>query len=384
MNASVTGTTVFAFHRAVMCLAGITSNMRDFRRYCQLSGNVSFPEVNEMFALHGKRRKRYILIDVLYNKCELLVSRRHDRFYAVMHLAQDYQDGDISVDYNRGLNQVMLDVANHHIRKHQDLAFLLQSHRTFGYEPSWIPDCWLGNTPGVVPSAGGGIQILSQCSLRTMNMNSTRLTVRGIKIDKLLQIFSSQHSATNLTAALFWASPLGRYLQPYMCNNAAGLPAEVFRTISDNTNFSKYCQEGFEICFAYLHTLSQDAKLAEYILVDDEAAALPGWSQNAHRLMQYFLTMFWTRRFGLTDRGFFSLMPACNVSVYDEIWMVLGCPQPIVLRRRDDGAYSHVCVASIPGFTDSLKEHEDFTKFTMETQLDEKIGEWTIEDIEIA
>ena len=99
------------------------------------------------------------LIDLLRQNCMRKSSRIHDRLYAIMHLADDFQENDIEVDYNKTASQVMLDAADHHIRQHRNLRFLDDSFRSdfdeIGYPehnsecsfPTWIPRRWLGSNP---------------------------------------------------------------------------------------------------------------------------------------------------------------------------------------------------------------------------------------------
>ncbi|KAH4478212.1 hypothetical protein HBH89_253230 [Parastagonospora nodorum] len=345
-----------------------------------------------MFAFHGEARQRYKLIHLLYIKKGLLVSREHDRFYAIMHLAKDYRDGDLAVDYTKSLEQVILDVAAHHVSRHHDLEFLLHSFQSNeerldsceGFaRPSWIPNSWLGgNNVGTVTV--GMEMIHSQCSHKSIDMSTMRLSVRGVKIDRLRKLFKSEQIFRGMTVVQFWASAFGQHLQSYMSDNAAGLPHDIYCTISSYRWLKDFGHESLKAALAYLYELNQVAELTNLNIFEGNQALLPGWSDSTHVAMQQFLFLVGLNNLILTNKGSFGLMPMCNIREEDEVWMVLGCPQPIILRQRDDGAYSHVCSAIITGLTDSLMEHEDFDKFTMETQTGEKIGEWTMEDIELA
>ncbi|KAH4957025.1 hypothetical protein HBI82_203450 [Parastagonospora nodorum] len=393
MNASVIGTTVFEFRRAVeLHLTRFIGVYLNISVYVKLWHSDRSPKAQEMFAFHGEARQRYKLIHLLHDKEGLLVSREHDRFYAIMHLAKDYRDGDLAVDYTKSLEQVMVDVATHHISRHQDLEFLLQSFPPIEdyldsceglARPSWIPNCWLGrkDTGAVIASRG---MIYSQCSHKSIDMSTMRLSVRGIKIDRLRKLFKSEQIFREMTVVQFWASALGQHLQPYMSDNAAGLPHDIYYTLSSYWLLEDFDHEFLKAALAYLYELNQVAELTNINIVEGNQALLPGWNDNTHAILQQFLIHVSIHNFTLTDKGSFGLTPRSNIREEDEVWMVLGCPQPIILRQRDDGAYSHVCSAIITGLTDSLMEHEDFDKFTMETQTGKKIGEWTMEDIELA
>ncbi|KAH3941633.1 hypothetical protein HBI81_195150 [Parastagonospora nodorum] len=394
MNASVIGTTVFEFRRAVeLHLTRSIGVPLDMLVYGKLLHSDWSPRAQEMFAFHGEARQRYKLIHLLHTKEGLLVSRGHDRFYAIMHLAQDYRDGDLAVDYSKSLEQVMLDIATHHISRHHDLEFLLNSFQPNEVysdsceglaRPSWIPNSWVGGDDLGTETANRGM-IYSQCSHKSIDMSTMRLSVRGIKIDRLRKLFKFEdHSFSRMTVVRFWASALGQHLQPYMSDNAAGLPHDIYCTISSYRRLKDFDHESLKAALAYLYELNQVAELTNLNIFEGQEALLPGWSDSTHAILKQFLILVGIYDFTLTDKGSFGLTPRCNTREEDEVWMVLGCPQPIILRQRDDGAYSHVCAATFPILTDTLRKHDAFGKFTMETQPGEKIGQWTMEDIELA
>jgi len=386
MTASVAGTAVFKFFDAI--LSHIQASHKPtftFHRYRRLLGRQSVPSSDEMFALHGEARVQNILIDLLYHNCNLLLSRDHDRLYAIMHLAQNYQDGDIAVDYTNSLKQVMLDVATHHISRHENLAFLLYKYQSseddLGYTkglawPSWISGFWFnGGRHSASSDFRNKDRIYSKCGLSPLDGRTMRLRVRGARIDLLRQVFDLERGFDKITVMQFWTSTLGRHLQPYMPENAASLPSELYQTMGSHFWAKSASHECLKGALAYLHKLSQVAEFANLIILADDTALLPGWGQTMYAMMEEFLMHALSYGFALTERKFLALLPKCNAKEIDESWMVLGCSRPIVLRRQGDEAYSHLCAASIPGLTDLLKEHEDFAKFTMETQPGEKIGE---------
>jgi hypothetical protein len=81
----------------------------------------------------------------------------------------------------------------------------------------------------------------------------------------------------------------------------------------------------------------------------------------------------------ITNNGKHGLVPKCNIQDGDEIWLVLGSSLPIVLRRQPSGRYWHICPARIP----ALEEHQDLAQFSSNIQPGDKVGEWTVEDVEL-
>jgi hypothetical protein len=89
-----------------------------------LMGNVPSRLYSKMFAAHGEQRVRHGLLTLLDASSNMQVSRGQDRLYAIMHLADDYEEGSIIVDYKKTKEQVMVDAAAYHISQHRNLDFL--------------------------------------------------------------------------------------------------------------------------------------------------------------------------------------------------------------------------------------------------------------------
>jgi hypothetical protein len=66
------------------------------------------------------------ICDVLFIR-RLYVTKLQDILYALMHLAIDYEDGGIEVDYDKSSIHVMVEAAAHHVRLHRDLRFCTRS-----------------------------------------------------------------------------------------------------------------------------------------------------------------------------------------------------------------------------------------------------------------
>jgi hypothetical protein len=146
MNVTVLDTNFWHFRRAVDKMGRVAGTKSDMQTAMQLARTLKL----------GLLADTNPLIDVLRQTTNLKSSRIHDRLYAIMHLADDFQENDIEVDYNKTASQVMLDAADHHIRRHRNLRFLNYSFRADfedslypGHNsecsfPTWVPRRWLG------------------------------------------------------------------------------------------------------------------------------------------------------------------------------------------------------------------------------------------------
>lgn len=231
------------------------------------------------------------LIYLLHKNYRRKSSRIHDRLYAIMHLADDFQENDIEVDYNKTASQVMLDAADHHIRRHRNLRFLDHSFQSdFGkieypkYNseclfPTWIPRKWLGSSPCGLPiqssqkSRGHEITIREQldddedspdkifatgkyahnkrlvkfltnlpdnelfttCATDSVDMTHMRLRVRGMKVGEVQTVlslpFDGVGSFDGMTVAQFWSSSLGQHIGSYFCHEERQIPPEMVRAL---------------------------------------------------------------------------------------------------------------------------------------------------------
>jgi hypothetical protein len=173
-----------------------------------LMGNVPSRLYSKMFAARGEQRVRYMLLTLLDASSNMQVSMGQDRLYAIMHLAKDYEEGSIIVDYNKTEEQVMVDAAAYHISQHRNLEFLYESmqndiQRAANFEsnetigPTWIPNEWMGRKnqgwsilevdryrPMIMKSPG---LMTTKCSPHSVDIRNLRLHVRGVKVGWLRQ-----------------------------------------------------------------------------------------------------------------------------------------------------------------------------------------------------
>ena len=120
MNVTVLGSNFWHFRRAIDKMSIVAIRKSDVQTVEQIARTLNY----QILADRGP------LIYLLHKNYRRKSSRIHDRLYAIMHLADDFQENDIEVDYNKTASQVMLDAADHHIRQHRNLRFLDDSFRS--------------------------------------------------------------------------------------------------------------------------------------------------------------------------------------------------------------------------------------------------------------
>jgi len=359
----------------------------------KLRGPLARPVSNEMFAVHGDRRNRYLLLDILLRSSYMGVSKDHDRLYALMHLAKDYEEGRIIAKYNKTIEQVMADAAAYHISQHQNLDFLVVSFRhNETSNPTWIPEGWMGRDPE-------GIALLwdadhmsehfehTQCSLESVNMRNLRLCIRGMKVGSVRQCIGSDiaTSVADMTVAAFWKSPLGEYILPYLRDADTGLPREFSRAICGGILGLSHDHESIQAGLSYLWEIGKIPEQASRVLryggdnMLDLLAPLKNSNEPAWTALRGVLRSLTRRSCIITDSQHIGLIPECNIRDDDDVWRVLGSSHSVIVRRQASGRYWHICTAYIP----ALVEHEHMAHFSSKIQPGDKIGEWTVEDIEL-
>ena len=283
MNVTVPGTNFWQFRSAIQKPGNAAVAKSDYQTFAQL----------HMALKYGLLADREPLIDVFHRTYNLKSSRIHDRVYAIMHLADDFKENDIEVDYNKTASQVMIDAADHHIRRHRNLRFLDHSFQSdFGkieypkYNseclfPTWIPRKWLGSSPCGLPiqssqkSRGHEITIREQldddedsfdkifatgkyahnkrsvkfltnlpdnelfttCATDSVDMTHMRLRVRGMKVGEVQTVlslpFDGVGSFDGMTVAQFWSSSLGQHIGSYFCHEERQIPPEMVRALKN-------------------------------------------------------------------------------------------------------------------------------------------------------
>lgn len=398
MNIDFDGMAVAGFQQVVgdlFPLADTHSNVWNFTTLRALRGHIFGPFSPEMFAVYGEKRLRRGLLTLLTRSSHMQVSVGHDRLYALMHLAGDYEEGAIKVDYNKTEGQIMADAAAYYISQYHDLVFLNDSFRNDVKatdmlktdnvtNPTWIPDSWMGGDPvGTAVSLEDDLELRrTKCVSNAVSIGSMTLRIRGVKVGWVQQCLTS---SADTTINCFWASPLGEYLQLHLGHNGTGLPLEFPRAIEGGTYGRKHHHESIQVGLSYFLGISKTPGLASQELgyrgsgIQDLLAPLKRVSRRAWFALRDTLQSLYKRSYIITNSGYVGLVPDCNIREGDDIWIIIGSCYPVVVRPQPNGKYWHICVARIP----ALEGHEDIAHLVSESQPGDRVGEWMVEDIEL-
>jgi len=391
MNVAFDGMAVASFQQVVVDIfadANAHNNDWNFETLLRLKGRVLGHLGREMFAIRGDERDKYRLIVLLTRSLYMQASNCRDRLYALMHLAEDYEENGITVDYNKTEENVMADAAAYHISQHQNLDFLISSFQDIeNTYPSWIPGSWMaGNSKGIAFHLRNDHELRhTKCSLNSVDTRNLRLRIRGVRVGLVQQCFVSRSTMASETVADFWASSLGGYIQPYLEGISASLPLEISRSIDPGMYRERNDHESIQTGLLHLWEIGTTQEHASRVLgyggesISDLLAPLKNGDQPAWTALRAVLQTLEGRSCIVTNNKHFGLIPTCCIQEEDEIWLVLGCPFPVVVRLQPGGSYKYICPARIPAF----EEHTNIASLVSEIQPGDRIGEWTVEDIEL-
>jgi hypothetical protein len=363
------------------------------------------------------------LIDLLDSAHNLQGSRIHDRIYAIMYLADDYQEGDITIDYTKSAGQNMACAANHHVRLHRNLRFLHDADwgdRSCEIDlvhsiPSWIPSTWLGNTGQYSLRSYQRLhermseneqavedntyesdsfrdeneELFNRCSPHCVDAQKMRLRAHGMKLGKVQSLLKRAPDDEIASVAQFWSSALGQHIEPYMSGAGRKIPLQIIRTIAYIWGPNEYSYDDAVNALTHLFELGQKPETAHCLnnVNADETRVLISALRDENRAAGDALCGIFQcinlYTFILTDRGYFGRVRRSAIRAGDEIWMILGCSLPVILRRQSDGTYSRICTARIPVLMDDILGTLNIRNFSPKSVPGDKFGEWTVEYIEI-
>jgi hypothetical protein len=362
---------------------------------------------------------------------DLEMTKPQDRLYALMHLASDYDDGGITVDYSKSGIGTAVDAARYHVQVHCDLRFLTKAYLeacgdTNDYQeetrdiPTWLPYSWCGgHSIDAVHPADYSAARKTKCIPESISTAEQLLRVRGVRLDSVKSCFNHVPDIWHVTIRQFWTSSIGLYLQDLADTNTKEIPLEVLKVLigfydgslgdfrelreyefanakveassnhphnQDNDsdeNMRRLMYEAARSGLSVLSGLAQDPRSADQYLYHGEAMPnadlLSNVDLDARVGLHLILDRLEDHIFVLTANKKLGRALDCAIEVGDEIWMVLGCNIPVIVRPRPNGRYWHVCVAEFP----VIEEHADLNSMSTNVQPGDIIGNWVVEDIQI-
>jgi Heterokaryon incompatibility protein (HET) len=343
--------------------------------------NVS-PLVNESpVDSDGAMYHRGSLLYCLASYRTLQVSDPKDKVFGIVGLALDCGETSIPISYDDTVSSVYVKAVKFLIAKYGSLDFLRFASiiedrpRCEDALPSWCPD-W--NVSGRV-YAGMGYARSSGSLVALQNPISDdglTLRVQGFRLDRIM---NDEQPYDIISKSVKWMIDKLEMLHNLVLSKQDldlpqdPLPSPSLRAGQTHgvrkLNVGEKREDGFDACGALIRLL-----VTEWVDQETEQAIFSEGRNALLFLVKHYPNstlhaLLRTRRgrdlideksiwmtstglkgknFTVTEGGLIGLVTQSTVKVNDEIWILFGCPVPLVLRQ-DGHQYTVVSPASIPG-----------------------------------
>jgi hypothetical protein len=315
-----------------------------------------------------------MLVQLFVQSQSLGVTDPHDRVYGLLALATDYDEGEMVVDYKLPSLQAYLQVFQHFIRKHKSLGFLCvagskrRDSTISGVSlPSWAPSHgirWVEATRSVSRASGA-----SSAKNAFIDTSTGTLHAQGFLVDRItLTRDASNLERMPILDALTWVEDFCNKLWPGVTERPLyerdDVTSVLFpwvgktfyrRFLLDNAGGKPEAEERKQAIRSLRRAaLSADDKSLSIFRV------LQGGYMPIDILSKRERTRVFQIQWALMDRvlvgthqGRIGSMLVSSVIPGDEVWIIVGCPMPLVLRKKPDGAgYLHVGFVVVPDLMD--------------------------------
>jgi hypothetical protein len=308
------------------------------------------------------------LLDLFLATAKLETSEERDKVYGVLGLALDFEEGDISVHYDWPLVQVYAQVPDMFIKKHNSLAFLCffeVGERIEGH-PTWLPTPdrravihWpsIWGSPTFMPPRASGASIHSE---------GRTLSAFGSRVDSIG--WTSGRDPLQLEAISKWKRQLEGQFNRVRSSIETSFISDCDEIISllcpwstevhwANFGLRKRSGEEKRAAVTKLFKIA-DNSMPKLTLNDIRLGVdLSGHatSQEVEVFHSLSLAIGWCRFVATSKQRLGTLHYSSLVRPGDEIWILYGCPLPIILRPRPGGSSGYIwigCIQNMPGLTD--------------------------------
>jgi hypothetical protein len=337
---------------------------------------------------------KHTLMKLLERTAILEATDSQDKLYTIMHLAHDYNEGSIPVDYERSVVDVMISAVRYFVEFQRTLDFLwqvdwdlertnrassdiqpntTQDSDAAGEEhiPSWLPRWW--DRSDVFLSKSEKLPIgKTMCLRQSLAADNKRLQVQGFCVDTIVQVLGWVNTLPNLTTREFGDIVRHLFYQD-VPPQLRSTWCEVFMRSAPQLTTEK---EILDIIQQLLDIAVEFEMSESYTAMSTMADVLGDLEKPKRDLITKIFDnlrgrmTFVTERFGLgKTRG------KCMAQI-DQVWVVLGCSAPLVLREVGNG-YLHIGTARIKG----LNDYEPLQGIQEEMQDGDKCGSHAVTTI---
>ncbi len=302
---------------------------------------------------------------------DLKVTDPKDRVIALLGLVTDCEDGDIKIDYTQSVATIYTNAVRFLVQKYRNLEPFCQIARSPSssmptYDlPSWVPD-WNSGINIRLPFPSHQASGILPSLLNPIDLSGKSLQVQGIRLDCVSSIFpqlyETRQTMKQLTTGLMevyaaakaWHDPLGATNDdtspiPPIVHNFAYSPEayhdpvyeQLVKTLTSDFGTSDSWEATIKDKASAMHIIffsAADPSCAEMSVYD--FTQTPLIQTMASNLSTPIMSVVWTLNRGspiVTTQGRIGLVTSAAVEEGDQIWILFGCPLPMVLRPGGGG-----------------------------------------------
>lgn len=231
MDAVIPGDALTKFQKTCSSKLALTArSVNDYndpwlQLFHDLGSMTSFP-ARFVYASQDGREPRTLL--GLLDTCRNLESEEdRDHLYGLMHLAYDYEDGSIKVDYTISRTAVMVSALEYHMRRNKNINFLLKTcldrrvpptdDKGDSFDvPTWVPKYWItGQNRYSLIKIYRTNMLVTDCDPPSISVDQKRLQIQGRRIELVTETFSYSEQMDEIDLKQFWQSGLGTLLERF-------------------------------------------------------------------------------------------------------------------------------------------------------------------------
>lgn len=356
------------------------------------------------------------LLGVLATSFKLQCTDDRDRLYGILHLANDYSEGDLTISYDYSVKETYTSVTKFVLRKYNSLNFLLHAGQNWRFPdqeralPSWVPDwrdpstrIWIAYWPKFENAVPRFLSLFKP----SFSDDDAILNAYGMRVDRIDQISNFPESVE------LYNTPISVFLDA--CKSIVGKPrSNQIRTslefdTDDDFNLPQWhafactlaAVDNFKHEDADAHSkLKQVCAMSADALVKVSRIAETRPEERCPTMLDIIqMKSMDNEPGGIFDSGatfaklawgvigkhqpFVGINGGIGLALKsavagDEVWMILGCDKPMILRPM--GEY-YLVVGE--GYYDGVNRGELMKDIPECIEFGDMIGGYRVESLEL-
>ena len=277
-----------------------------------------------------------------------------DQLYGLLGVVRDIRPSDVMIDYKQEPLEVLAQIPSLLIQTYDNLNFLCypegspsaflsdKKKATFQGSPTWLP--LPGNTRPFphcnIASHQGEASGSMAASVNIDQHHGISLRCKGLRIDSVAS--KGQHMDILYAPITEWFQDLRRIAVGSVDANDSGFWNDTLKSYTDGRRYGR--ERNLRSYYDFLSLVAQRVaglgmdNLTMHALLRKPVITKTLTAEEFHIARELF-KMFSKRRLFSAHRFGTGLVRSCDLQVGDEIWVILGCPLPLILRKWEPSGY---------------------------------------------